>query len=596
MASAAEDLPTPRIDGEIARLRLALKRNPQDGALLLRLGEILMQAGRWREAAGPLRAAVQAAPANGEARAAVARIAAAMIAAGDTLAARGEHRKALAAFRDAVAADPGPAAQARLKLGETWRSLAEPNKALAAWRGLVSLVPDHFAAHLRIAETLRETGRTEEAAASFERSLAIDRESLPVLRALVELYGGLNRPADCLAMCERILERAPDDVRAKTARAAMLEALGRAQEAFEALRPLLEAGNRDPYVVTIYGKVCERLDPPREDAVALLRAVADDERIAPKRRVKALWALVHLCDALGRYDEAFAHAQALKAIERGFGIGKSGALRGHVDAAIEAYTAQRLARLPRAKHGSRLPVFVVGMFRSGTTLVEQILASHPRVFGAGELLDLTRIALGILPAGVGYPQCLDALTQERVEALAARYLEKLRSLAPAGAARVIDKLPNNFEHLGLVQLLFPEARIVHCVRDPLDTCLSMYFLPDTGATETLQAVGAFYLRYRRIMEKWRRLLELPTFTLEYEALLARPQEVVRELLAFCGLEWSDACMKFHETERFAGTFSYHQVRKPLYLRSAGRYRNYEKHLGPLKAVLGEYWSGPRAPA
>ena len=419
---------------------------------------------------------------------------------------------------------------------------------------------------------------------AYRAALDADPRSALACRRIVQVCSEARLPEQGLEAARRLLELEPQSVFAAAAEGDLLEGLGRLEEAYARLAPRVRAGERDPYLVSVYGRVCERIEPTRDEAVPLLRALAADAAVPPRRRVRALWTLVHTLDALGRYDEAFAHAQELKALEAREGIGRPPSNRARIDAAITPYTPQRLARLPRARHGSELPLFVVGMLRSGTTLVEQILAAHPEVHGAGELSHISSIALRDLPAAQPYPACLDALTQERVDALARAHLATLAGAAP-GARRVVDKMPTNFEHLGLIELLFPQARVIHCVREPLDTCLSLYFLPDCSHTETLAAVGESYSRYRRIMAHWRSRLALRMLTVRYEELVAEPERKVRELLEFCGLPWHDACLEFHRSGRHPRNFSYHQVRKPLYTRSVGRHRHYARHLAPLQAAL-----------
>ncbi|MEE8428711.1 MAG: sulfotransferase, partial [Gammaproteobacteria bacterium] len=156
------------------------------------------------------------------------------------------------------------------------------------------------------------------------------------------------------------------------------------------------------------------------------------------------------------------------------------------------------------------------------------------------------------------------------------------------AVRVIDKMPGNFMHLGLIELLFPDARVIHCQRDSLDTCLSCYFQDFSRShpySYQLSNLGVFYKGYRRVMRHWKGLLTIPMMEVQYEDLVANQESVSRQLVDFCGLEWHEGCLQFHNTERFVGTASYDQVRQPMYNRSVGRWKNYEHHLGPLREAL-----------
>ncbi len=261
-----------------------------------------------------------------------------------------------------------------------------------------------------------------------------------------------------------------------------------------------------------------------------------------------------------------------------------------IDRLIAAFTPERLQSLPRAQHDSKTPVFILGMPRSGTSLVEQILASHPQVHGAGELNNIMRLESGmpdLVGGGKRFPDGLNKLTQEHVDELASHYLEHLAELSP-DALRVTDKMPNNFLHLGTIQLLFPDARIIHCMRDPLDTCLSCYFqnfFAQHPYTNDLGHLGAYYNGYERLMAHWKQTLDLPIFDIRYEDLVENQETKSREMIEFIGLEWDEACLKFHENKRIGRTASYDQVRQPIYKGSVARWRNYESHLEPLRKAL-----------
>ena len=246
-----------------------------------------------------------------------------------------------------------------------------------------------------------------------------------------------------------------------------------------------------------------------------------------------------------------------------------------------------------AGHGveSDAPIFIVGMARSGTTLVEQILSSHPKVAGLGELGDLTDIA-NALPAqsipGAIYPGCLRDMDVTAHRQFADAYLHRTATLA-SGAARTVDKNPANFRHLGLIAIMFPNARIIHCMRSPLDVCLSCYFKKfATGMEHTfdLDDLAHYYRLYHDLMTHWREVLPLPIYDLSYEDMIENQEAVSRDLLAFCGLDWHPRCERFFENKRTVVTASTWQVRQPLYSSSVGRWKMYEAELQPLIKALG----------
>ena len=229
------------------------------------------------------------------------------------------------------------------------------------------------------------------------------------------------------------------------------------------------------------------------------------------------------------------------------------------------------------------------MPRSGTTLVEQILCGHPLVFGAGELKEVPRLVSGLsarLQVQERYPQCIDRLDQPTAWALAEEYRARLARRGGA-AARVIDKQGMNYLHLGLLAALLPRARVIHCRRDPRDLCLSCYFqqFREVNFAWDLGDLGRYYRSYERLMDHWHAVLPVQPLDVVYEDLVANPEAVSRQMVAFCGLEWDDRCLSFYANRRPVQTMSKLQVRQPIYTTSVGRWRRYEKHLGPLLEAL-----------
>jgi hypothetical protein len=241
---------------------------------------------------------------------------------------------------------------------------------------------------------------------------------------------------------------------------------------------------------------------------------------------------------------------------------------------------------------SPLPVFVVGMPRSGTTLVEQILASHPAAHGAGELNDFNVLVdrmAGSRGKAFRYPEDSPALTTDQLRALGHAYVEGLRRRAP-GAERVTDKMPGNFLFLGLIHLALPRARIIHVLRDPPDTCLSCYsklFTAEQNFTYDLGELGRYYRKYTELMAHWRDVMpEGRMLEIRYEDVIADLEGSARQLIEHCGLDWDPSCIAFHKSQRPVRTASAAQVRRPIYRTSLGRWRAYEPHLAPLLAELG----------
>ncbi len=253
------------------------------------------------------------------------------------------------------------------------------------------------------------------------------------------------------------------------------------------------------------------------------------------------------------------------------------------------FTAERLARRPAAGDPSRLPVFIVGMPRSGTTLVEQILASHPQVHGAGELPDLRRLADGLAAVGgAAFPEGLGGLTAEAIRALGAAYVEGVKKRAPA-AERIIDKMPDNFKLIGLIHLILPNAKIIHVNRDPIDTCLSCFsklFAGRQPFAYDLAELGRYYRAYADLMGHWSDALPAGVMLdVRYEDVVADIEGRTRLILAHCGLAWDPRCLAFHRTRRVVRTASAREVRQPLYGSSVGRWHVYGDLARPLVEAL-----------
>jgi hypothetical protein len=234
------------------------------------------------------------------------------------------------------------------------------------------------------------------------------------------------------------------------------------------------------------------------------------------------------------------------------------------------------------------------MPRSGTTLVEQIIASHPSAYGAGELTEIIDIASALsaeLGTSIPYPLCLRQMDRKAVDHRARRYLNYIEGLSPSAARVVTDKMPDNYRHLGLIALLFPKARIIHCIRNPLDTCFSCFSQHFAGGhfySYDLRNLGRYYRLYESLMAHWHNTLDIPIMDVHYEDLVRNPEAISRSLVEFCGLKWSPKCLQFHKDSRDVVTASFDQVRQPLYTGSIDRWKRYEEYLGPLQEGLAQH--------
>jgi hypothetical protein len=325
-------------------------------------------------------------------------------------------------------------------------------------------------------------------------------------------------------------------------------------------------------------------------ALERLTGLLNDTSLPIDERIPACFALGKLLDDAERYDEAFArYAEAnslMKARQTASGWRLDPqAFRKQVEEMISVFTPEFFAERRGWGDASQLPVFVVGMPRSGTTLVQQIMASHPSVHGAGELSDLLAIARNL-----GGDDIRGAATGWQRQALgeaANCHLAHLQAMKPT-ATRIIDKMPSNVHRVGLIALLFPSARVIQCRRDARDTCLSCYFQLFIAGHEfsyDLADCAQEWLATERLMDHWRKISPLRILDVQYEALVEDLEAQSRRLIDFVDLPWDPACLQFHRTQSAVLTSSVWQVRQPIYHRSIGRWKHYEKHLGPLNKTL-----------
>lgn len=477
---------------------------------------------------------------------------------------------------------------------------------------------------LSAAEGLARAGRFDQAIPGYEQVLRVQPRNTRVMAQLGYAYMARGRFLDARAVLERAMGIPPTSVAAVMHMGLVCKAEGKYEEAqgwfdkaltlrpgepatvgakaetycitgdydraSELLAGAIGSGAARPELALVFARVCDRLGE-RARGIEVLRGALARTDMAPVTRALMCFRLGDLQDAEGEYDSAFAAYTEGHAL-RTTGRWDPEAFTRDVDAVIAGWGRAAVAGAPAGPDGSDLPVLVLGMWRSGTTLVEQILSGHPRVFGGDELLDLPQIVKR-WPGSRGreVPMLPDpsALTPDRVGAAAGAYLGRLRELG-GGASRVTDKLPINFLYVGMAAKLLPGVRVIHCVRDPLDTCVSCYAkLAGGGVSEyahDLGHLGRFYREYRRLWAHWKEVLDVPMLEVAYENIVEDAEGEARRMVEFLGLEWSDTCVRFHENRRVARTASLDQVRRPLYRSSVARWRNYERHLGPLVEAIG----------
>lgn len=528
----------------------------------------------------------------------------------------------IASCREAIAIRPN-FAEAYFNMAKALKELGRLQEAEQAYGRALDLKPQWPEAFNNLGNVLLELGKLEEARASFEQALRINSryaEALVNLGNVLKLQGQsaqavtnyrraleinpnfataykslggaliiLGQLDEALACYRQAGRLDPADIGMIAAEAAILERQGLADQAYATIKPYIDNGPPNLEIGNALSALCDQVGRC-DEAIALLEKGLAQEHgfLQLQRRIVAHFNLGRLYDRKGEYDKAFAHFKTGNDLKPN-SFDREGFAKG-MEELPSVFNAEFMRDAPRATHGSQRPIFIVGMPRSGTSLVEQILSSHPQVYGAGELDDINNLSADMckmLSSSSGYPACVRELTEDGCNRLATRYLDRLAQLSP-DTRYVTDKMPQNFLHLGLIALLFPQAHIIHCMREPLDTCLSCYFHDFASYhpyVYQLENLGLYYRHYQRLMRHWREVLPLPIHDVSYEALVEDQEAVTRDMLAFCGLEWDARCLRHHENKRFVNTLSYSQVRKPIYKGAVQRWRHYEAYLEPLKQAL-----------
>lgn len=540
----------------------------------------------------------------------------------------GAYEKAVAEFQECLAIQPAKL-ETLYSLGGAYYRLGRYEEAADQFRSMLVDEPSSYDAHCGLADSLCALGMTldakehydaarnirpdsgapyaglgmtlvqrsssfAQATALFERAVECEPNN-PVFRCHLGFALSETRPNEDMGAYYRrahdayneALRIAPEFPEAIAGIARLHHLEGKHDLAMEKVDYLRRRGVDNSSAAIVFATVCKHFGSCQE-AAEYANQVLDTQTL-PKRSFSALsMHLARLLDQMGQYEAAWPHFVAGNdAVAEPYDTVN---FRLRVEKTMEVFSPAGMFALPRSDCDTKRPVFIVGMPRSGTSLVEQILSGHPQVCGGGELTFLSDILMSLpasIGSGKGWPFCASELTKDDLNRMAHRYLERLDAVAD-GADYVTDKMPHNFLELGLIQLLFPGARVIHCKREPKDTCLSIYFMNFLLGHEysrDLFHIGTHYHQYLRLMDHWKRFLAIPVLDVQYEDLVTNPEPVVRSMLEHCDLEWNESCMDFHKSKRLVNTASYDQVRQPLYSRSIGRWRNYEQYLDDLEEGL-----------
>jgi tetratricopeptide (TPR) repeat protein len=463
-------------------------------------------------------------------------------------------------------------------------------QAVARYTQMLSLKADEPEIYNNLGHALAALGKTEAAILAFECVIALNPGNPEALcnwgLALVEL----GRFDEAEGKYRRAIATSPGFAGAYNNLGLLLKARGRLAEASTAIEAAISLAPRN---IAYYDNLAAvRPFVAGEPILTALEALTGDRATLPAAdQVHLHFALGKIYEKIDQPERAFQHLQSGNALRRRQIAYDEAETLGQMDRLCQLMSRGFIKAHQGGGEPSPTPVFIIGMMRSGTTLIEQILASHPQVFGAGELNLFDQAAGAIraaLPGRPSFPDMVQSMSGDHFRALGALYVEKLTCLAPA-ATRITDKMTVNFLFAGLIHLALPNATIIHAVRDPADTCVSCFATHFTAVhahTHDLAELGRYYRHYRALMAHWHavlppgRIMDVP-----YEDLVADVEGVARRIVAHCRLPWDARCLDFHRTERAVRTASATQVRKPIYANSVGRWRKYQAFLGPLLTEL-----------
>jgi tetratricopeptide (TPR) repeat protein len=490
--------------------------------------------------------------------------------------------EAIAAFQRAVASKPRYA-DAYFRLGIALEKLGDLGSAIVAYDRATELLPSLTEAWFRAGALVHTLGHRDEAIGCFRRAATSGPKtrfgSLGAARALLTE----DRDVEAERVLREMLVGDPGNAMAHDLLGNLLSEFGRFEEAHECftravtIAPLLAGSYYD--LVR-----CRPVTTTDEDLLARMQAALATPGLEVAQRLRVHLALGKAADDLGRYSLAMQHFDAADAVRQGSASFDSAAFDTEINRLIERCTPDLIARAPELGSADATPVLILGMPRSGTTLVEQIVSSHPAVSAGGELNFWNE-------RGAAWHQAGPAGTETPfLGQAAAHYLRVLRAIGPK-SGRVTDKMPFNFLWAGLIHLAFPRATIIHCRRAAIDTGLSIHqtlFHPGLAFPTGGSKLVAYFRSYQRLTEHWRRVLPADRFIeVEYEDLTREPEPVIRRIIAGCGLPWEDACLRPERNPRAVKTPSKWQTRQPIYRDSVERWRRYEPWLGPLRALLAD---------
>jgi tetratricopeptide (TPR) repeat protein len=456
-------------------------------------------------------------------------------------------------------------------------------------RKIVQMSPTQSAPRMDLGRFLIERGRIPEAVDMFRKSVQLDPSSANAHLSLADALSILGRSADALTSYEKCLAISPEEPSALLGRGHLLRIRGHRDEAIVSYRKCVEL--RPEFGGAYWSLASLKGFEFSDTQIDEMRSKVESGGLDPESEISIRFALARAFESKGDFDEAW------QQYETGNGQMRSRVKYDPVktetthDRAIEVFSADFLNRMSSDQAVSPCPIFILGVPRSGSTLIEQILASHSMVEGAGELPHIIMISASLgknRSDDLAYPHVLTEMSEEQLAAIGKSYIYHTGPHRQEDTPFFTDKMPANFSHAGFIHMTLPNAKIIDARRDAIDTCVGNYrqlFAQGKNQSYDLQELGEYFLQYRRMMDHWDKVLPGRILKVQYEDVVGDLEQQVRRILEYCELPWEDACMNYFDSDRAVNTASSEQVREPIYTDAIGYWKNYESHLDELLEVL-----------
>ena len=565
-----------QIDEAEASYRTILKKAPEQPDVLHLLGLILHQKGNHETALKNVKKAIDLNPKNQQYHYNCAEIYKALK----------KNENAIKYYKKAISLNPNYTA-AFNNLGNMLRDEKKYKESVEYLKCAIKLNGNFSEAYHNLGLSYKKLNDYKNALSCFEKAISINPNLVEPYNNIGVILKIFNQYDKALDYFKKALSIDPNFFFAKYNIGSALKELGRKEEAIQSFEEALSINPASPET----HHNLSLLNPKIKNATIIEKYLTNPE-LNDNDAAIYHYSLGAIYDKDNDFDKAFTHYHKANQFERKEIDYSAERHSSFIDNLIEIYSKKFFDKLKIQGSDTKIPIFIVGMPRSGTTLIEQIVSSHPDVFGAGELLLLVNSEKNIIKqinSNIPYPKCMTEITDTIISDSASEHLSELKKYSPQ-SKHVTDKLPHNFLRIGLIKILFPNARIIHCQRDSLDTCVSIFLnrfaLPiGNEFTFDLTELAKYYLDYQRLMLHWQSIFSEEIYDLHYEELVRNQEKISRELIEYIGLEWDENCLDFYKNERAIKTMSFDQVRQKIYTGSVKRWEKYQKFLNPLINII-----------